>query len=96
MQAVLDILLLILNLYMDALIVCAILSWLIAFQVVSTRNEFVHGLWSFLDAITVPFLRPIRRFMPNTGSIDLSFLVLYFGVLLIQHIIVRYIYPNVF
>ena len=51
---------------------------------------------SFLYTMTEPLLRPIRRFMPNTGGLDLSFLVLWFGIILLQQIIIRYIFPYVF
>ncbi len=96
MRSILDIILIALDLYKDAIIASAIMSWLIAFQVINTRNDVVRSIWNFFDAITTPFLRPIRRFMPNTGSIDLSPIVLFLAVMLIQNIIVRYIYPYVF
>ena len=96
MRSILDIILFALDLYKDAIIASAIMSWLIAFQVINTRNDIVRAVWNFLDALTTPMLRPIRRFMPNTGSIDLSPVVLFLAVLLVQNVIVRYIYPYVF
>ena len=57
-------------------IVNAILSWLIAFDVLNIRNPTVNRILRALDAITDPMLRPIRRFMPNLGGIDISPIVL--------------------
>jgi YggT family protein len=96
MKAVLDIILLVLQLYIWLLIASAILSWLIAFNVVNTRNQFVAMVADFLYRITEPALRPIRNMMPNLGGIDVSPVILILLILLIENIIVRYIYPNVF
>ena len=96
MQAVLYVFLQVLNLYMYILIASAIMSWLVAFNVVNLRNQVVATIASFLYTMTEPLLRPIRRFMPNTGGLDLSFLVLWFGIILLEQIIVRYVYPYVF
>jgi YggT family protein len=96
MQAVLYVLLQVLSLYMYILIASAIMSWLVAFNVVNLRNQVVATIASFLYTMTEPLLRPIRRFMPNTGGLDLSFLVLWFGIILLQQIIIRYIFPYVF
>lgn len=96
MQAVLYVLLQVLDLYMYILIASAIMSWLVAFNVVNLRNQVVAAIASFLYTMTEPVLRPIRRFMPNTGGLDLSFLVLWFGIILLEQIIIRYVYPYVF
>ena len=96
MRAILDILLIALNLYTWVVILGAILSWLIAFGVVNMRNEIVRTAWNVFLALTEPFLRPIRNALPNTGGIDLSPIVLLLGVMLVERIIVYYIYPYVF
>jgi len=77
-------------------IIGAILSWLIAFGVVNIRNDLVRSAWNLFLALTEPLLRPIRKFLPSTGGIDLSPIVLLLGVMLLERIIVYYIYPNVF
>ena len=79
-----------------AVIASAILSWLIAFNVVNTRNQFVAGIAEFLYRITEPALRPIRQRLPNLGGLDISPIVLILLIMLIQRIIIKYIYPNVF
>ena len=96
MRAVLDIILLILQIYIWLLIAAAVLSWLIAFNVVNTRNQVVAMVADFLYRITEPALRPIRRRMPNLGGIDLSPLVLVFIIIFIRYVIRLYIIPNVF
>ncbi len=96
MRAVLDVVMLALNLYVWILIVSAVLSWLIAFNVVNTRNQFVSTVWDFLHRITEPALRPIRNLLPNLGGIDISPIILLLLIFFIQSVITRYIYPNVF
>jgi YggT family protein len=96
MRAILDIVLIVLNLYTWVVILGAILSWLIAFGVVNIRNDLVRSAWNLFLALTEPFLRPIRNFLPSTGGLDLSPIVLLLGVMLLERIIVYYIYPNVF
>ena len=96
MRAVLDVVMLALNLYVWLLIASAVLSWLIAFNVVNTRNQFVSTVWDFLYRITEPALRPIRNMLPNLGGIDISPIILLLMIFFIQSVITRYIYPNVF
>jgi len=96
MRAVLDIVLIVLDLYVWLLIASAILSWLIAFNVVNTRNQFVSGVAEFLYRITEPLLAPIRGIMPNLGGLDISPIILILIIMFIQKVIVYYIYPSVF
>jgi YggT family protein len=96
MRAVLDIVLLVLQIYIWLLIAAAVLSWLVAFNVVNTRNQVVLTVGDFLYRLTEPLLRPIRSMMPNLGGIDVSPVILILLILLLENVIVRYIYPNVF
>lgn len=73
-----------LQLYLFAIIGSAILSWLIAFDVVNTTNRFVYTVVDFLWRITEPALRPIRQFLPNLGGIDISPIILILGIILMQ------------
>ena len=95
MRAVLDIIIIVLDLYVWLLIASAILSWLIAFNVVNTRNQFVAAVAEFLFRITEPLVGPIRRRLPNFGGLDLSPLVLFFVLWIIQLYLAEYVYPNV-
>jgi YggT family protein len=96
MRAILDVVIVVLDLYKYIIVGAAILSWLIAFNVVNIRNDFVRSIWNLLDALTTPLLRPIRNFLPNMGGIDISPVVLLLVIMLIEQIIYHYIYPNVF
>ena len=96
MRALLDIVLIILDLSVWLLIASAILSWLIAFNVVNTRNQFVASVAEFLYRITEPLLRPIRNFMPNLGGLDISPIILILIIMFLQRVITYYIYPAVF
>ena len=96
MRAVLDIVLLVLQMYIWLLIAAALLSWLIAFNVVNTRNQFVAMVSDFLYRITEPALRPLRRMIPSLGGIDISPVILILLIILIENVIIRYVYPNVF
>jgi YggT family protein len=95
-RALLEVILIALQLYMYLVIAGAILSWLIAFNVVNTRNQLVAMFSDFLYRITEPVLRPIRQFMPSLGGIDLSPVILFFIIIFIEKVIVTYIYPYVF
>ena len=96
MRAILDIVLVVLEIYVWLLIAAAVLSWLIAFNVVNTRNQFVAVVGDFLFRITEPLLAPIRQRMPNLGGIDVSPVILILLIFLIERIIRHYIYPSVF
>lgn len=96
MRSVLDVVMLVLNIYTWILIGSAVLSWLIAFNVVNTRNQFVSTIWDMLYRVTEPVLRPIRERLPNLGGLDLSPVILLLIIFFLQSVIVRYIYPAVF
>ena len=96
MRAILDVVLLALQIYVWLLIASAVLSWLIAFNVINTRNQFVSTVWDALYRVTEPVLRPIRERLPNLGGLDISPIILLLIIYFIQSVIVRYIYPNVF
>ena len=95
MRAVLDIILILLQLYWWVLLIMIIMSWLISFNVINTRNQFVEAVWRIVNQLTEPVLRPIRRFMPNFSGLDLSPLIAFLLIFFIQAIINYYIYPAV-
>ncbi|MBO0755662.1 MAG: YggT family protein [Bradyrhizobiaceae bacterium] len=96
MRALLDVIMVVLQIYVWLLIAAAILSWLVAFNVVNTRNQIVASIGEFLFRITEPALRPIRSILPNLGGIDISPVILILIIFFIENVITRYIYPNVF
>ena len=84
MQSVLGLIDTLVSLYMWALILSAILSWLVAFNVVNTSNPVIHRIGDFLHRVTEPVLAPIRRMLPSLGGIDISPIIV---ILLIQFIV---------
>ena len=85
--ALVDILIMVLQWVIWALILQAILSWLVAFNVVNMSNGFVRGVYQGLDRFFQPLLRPIRRVLPELGGIDLSPMVLILLIILIQRLL---------
>ena len=79
---------LVINLYIWIIIAGAIMSWLIAFNVINPYNQFVRSLWMVLNALTEPLLRPIRRWMPDLGGIDISPMVLILICVFIQMVVI--------
>ncbi len=78
---------LVIDLYIWVIIAGAILSWLIAFNVVNTQNRFVYTVADMLYRVTEPALRPIRRFLPNLGGIDISPVILILFLLFIRDVV---------
>jgi YggT family protein len=69
-----------------------IISWLVAFNVINTQNDFVRTLLRGLDRLTEPMLRPIRRLLPDLGGIDLSPMVLILLLILLQQLVPALVY----
>jgi YggT family protein len=80
---------------MYVIIAAVILSWLIAFNVVNTRNQIVAMIADYLYRITEPVFRPIRNLLPNLGGIDFSPLIVLLIIYLLKRWIADYIYPLV-
>lgn len=77
----------IITLYVYIIIAGAVMSWLIAFNVVNPYSPFVRALWQALNALTEPLLRPIRRVLPDLGGIDISPLVLILACFFLQSVV---------
>ncbi|MBS3961367.1 MAG: YggT family protein [Sandarakinorhabdus sp.] len=87
MAELIDFIVYLLQLFIWVVIIHAIMSWLVAFNVVNTSNRFVDAVLTGLDRVLDPILRPIRRLLPDMGGIDLSPLVLILGVMLTQRLL---------
>lgn len=87
LAAALDVISVILSLYVWVLIIGALLSWLVTFDVVNPRNRFVQIVGDVTYRLTEPVLRHIRKVIPAIGGIDLSPLALIFGIMFIQSFI---------
>ncbi len=81
----------ILDIYSWIIILSAILSWLVAFGVINVRNQVVRVIVDFLYRITEPLLRPIRRFLPNLGGIDISPVIALLLIIFLQHLLREYV-----
>ena len=79
------------TLYIYVIIASAVMSWLIAFNVVNPYNQVVRSIWQALNALTEPLLRPIRRWMPDLGGIDISPVVLILLCAFVQTVVL----PNI-
>ena len=82
-----------LNLYTWVLIISAIFSWLYAFNVINSSNQFVNSVGMFLYNVTEPALRPIRRLLPNLGGIDISPVILLLIIFFVRSLMWNTIYP---
>ena len=80
------------QLYIYVLIAAAVLSWLIAFNVVNTRNDFVTMVMRTLYRLTEPVLRPIRNILPDLGGIDISPVILILILMFVQRLVVNLSY----
>jgi YggT family protein len=77
----------VITLYIYVLVANAIYSWLVAFNVINSRNNIVATIGDFLFRVTEPLLRPIRRRLPDLGGIDLSPVVLIIGLIFVRMLV---------
>jgi YggT family protein len=89
MIRLLDFIISLITLYIYVIIASAVMSWLIAFNVVNPYNQFVRSIWQALNAVTEPLLRPIRRWMPDLGGIDISPVVLILLCMFLQAVVIE-------
>lgn len=78
-----------LQIYSYVIIVSVIISWLIAFEVINVRNQQAQNLLKLLDRATAPVYTPLRKFIPPIGGIDVTPIVVLFGIYILQQIVVR-------
>jgi YggT family protein len=83
----------VINLYIWVLIISAVMSWLIAFNVINTHNRFVHVVGETMYRLTEPLLRPIRNIMPSLGGIDLSPVILILLLTFLRNLMWEYLVP---
>lgn len=70
------------------LIAYSIIGWLILFNIVNPRNQFIYIINSFLGSIIEPLVRPIRAKLPVAGGLDISYLVLYLSIYILKYLII--------
>ena len=88
MNALITLIDVVFEIYIWLLIASAILSWLVAFNVINTQNKFVYTVMNFLWRVTEPALRPIRKIMPNLGGVDISPIILILALFCIRQLII--------
>lgn len=92
MAAILDVILVILNIITWIIIIQAVLSWLLTFNVLSLNNPTVRAIWSGLERMTEPVYRPIRNLLPPMQGLDLTPLVVLLIIFFLRQVIARYGY----
>jgi YggT family protein len=85
--AVVNLLFTIIDLYWWVIIAMAVMSWLIAFDVVNTRSRAVYTVWNALNALTEPVLQPIRSILPSFGGLDISPIVLLLALQFLRNLL---------
>ena len=83
-------------LYVWVLIINAVLSWLVAFNVLNTQNRFVFSVLDTTYKLTDPVLNKIRRFIPTFGSIDISPVILILGLMFLRNLVFEIFAPSLF
>ena len=83
-------------LYIWVLIINAIISWLVAFNVLNTSNRFVYSVLDVSQKLTDPPLNFIRRYLPNLGSIDISPIILILGLMFLRNLVFEIFAPSLF
>ena len=82
----------VLEIYTWVIIASAIMSWLVAFGVINTRNQFIRVVVDVLYRVTEPVLRPIRRLLPNLGGVDISPVIVLLLIFFLRHLLVEYVF----
>ena len=86
----------VITIYLWIIIINAILSWLVAFNILNTQNRFVFSILDTTYKITDPALNQIRRFIPNFGSIDISPVILILFLMFLRNLIFEIFAPGLF
>ena len=86
----------IISLYIWILIINAIISWLVAFNILNTSNRFVYSVLDVSYKLTSPALNFIRRYLPNLGSIDISPVILILGLMFLRNFVFEIFAPGLF
>ncbi len=93
MYALLTLINTIIEIYIWVIIASAVLSWLVAFEIVNLRNRYVYLIGDALNRLTEPAYRRIRRFLPDMGGIDLSPLILILGLIFLRNLMWEILVP---
>jgi YggT family protein len=84
------------SIYLWVIIINALLSWLVAFNILNTQNRFVFSVLDTTYKLTDPILNKIRRFIPTFGSIDISPIILILGLMFLRNLVFEIFAPGLF
>lgn len=90
LSAIGNLLLLLLDAFFWIIIIQVVLSWLVAFDVINTRNPQGQNLIRLLNRITDPVFTPLRRFVPPIAGIDVTPIIVIFGIYLLKNLVFRF------
>ena len=83
----LQIIMVVIDMYIWVVIIGVVLSWLVAFNVINSYNKFVYMVGDFTHRLTEPPLAKIRSFLPDLGGLDLSPVILILGLIFLQNVL---------
>ena len=86
----------VITIYLWIIIINALLSWLVAFNILNTQNRFVFSVLEVTYKLTDPVLNKIRRFIPTFGSIDISPIILILGLMFLRNLVFEIFAPSLF
>jgi len=86
----------VITIYLWIIIINALLSWLVAFNILNTQNRFVFSILEATHKLTDPVLNKIRRFIPTFGSIDISPIILILGLMFLRNLVFEIFAPSLF
>ena len=76
------------DIYIWIIIGAVVISWLLTFEVISTKNKSIANLVQLIGKITDPVMRPVQKYIPSIGGIDISPIAVIFGLMIVQRIVV--------
>ena len=86
----------VISIYLWVIIINALLSWLVAFNILNTQNRFVYSILELTYRLTDPILNKIRRFLPNLGTLDISPVILLLLIWFIEMCMKLHVAPMIF
>ncbi|OPZ77432.1 MAG: YGGT family protein [Alphaproteobacteria bacterium ADurb.Bin438] len=89
---ILEIMVMIINLYLNVIFIAVVISWLVGFGIINTSNQFVFMVVKFFKGLTEPAFRKIDEFIPAMGGMSLSPVVLIFGCIFVKQVLIRLIF----
>lgn len=89
MSAIGQLLMFLLNAYVWIIVISVLASWLIAFDVINAKSEQARNLLKLLDKVTDPVFKPLRKYVPSIGGIDITPIIVIFGIFLLQHLVFK-------